>query len=145
MIKPFAPGMDDLRAILEIADKLRKVWEDNVGFSYDPDYLVIEGQQIYPFSKINHDPLLKLARLTGMLIRDYKTPEKNILIPSASQWKGNLTKLTTQEIVLEKLDPLSIERLNNNLSGIPKFLHHNVFDAVGLGLWAIKNKQSLKN
>lgn len=139
IVRPFAPGMDDYQAAIEIANKLRQIWEKHVGFSFDPVYLVVEGQRIYPFSKINPDPLIKLARLSGMLLRDYKTPEKNVLTPCPGQWKGNSAKLDTANLVLENLDPWSIRRLNNDLSEIPKFLHHNVYDAVGLGLWAIEN------
>lgn len=139
LVRLFAPGMDDHCASIEIANKLKQTWEEHVGFSFDPVYLVVEGQQIYPCLKINPDPLLKLARLTGMIIRDYDTPEKNVLVPQARQWKGNAGKINTEEAIIQKLDTWSIKRLNHDLEYVPKFLHHNVYDAVGLGLWAIEN------
>ena len=48
-------------------------------------------------------------------------------------------KNETKAMVLGVLDSCSQKRLNLDLEGISSGLHHNVFDAVGLGLQIIKS------
>jgi hypothetical protein len=50
-----------------------------------------------------------------------------------------IRKDETRAMVSSALDSYSQERLERDLNGIPSSLHHNVFDAVGLGLQIIKN------
>jgi hypothetical protein len=39
LIRPFAPGLENSASTIEIADKVRKIWEQEVGFSFDPKVL----------------------------------------------------------------------------------------------------------
>lgn len=145
IVKPFAQGVANQKALDEIADKIRKVWEENVGFSYDPKIICIEYPRVYPFQRINNDYLLHLACLAGMIRRDYKAPKTEVLRPRAFDWKQNKTKQETIDEVQKSLDCWSIKKLERSLSSVQKTLHHNIYDAVGLALWAIGKKNLKKN
>ncbi len=139
LLRPFARGLNDFRAAEEIRKKTRLFWENYVGFSYDPLHLIIEYPKSYPRSQINQNPLIRIAYLIGMVRADFKTPIEKIQQPYANEWKGNAAKIKTEEFVNESLDGWSARALKRGLLGIPPHLHHNIYDAVGLGLWAIKN------
>ena len=63
---------------------------------------------------------------------------KSLLRPSPKP----IRKSETKALVLSALDSYGQERLNRDLKGIPPSLHHNIFDAVGLGLQIIKKLES---
>jgi hypothetical protein len=71
-----------------------------------------------------------------------KFSAKNYLRPSPNLWKGNSSKVSTEEMVMEKLCVWSKKTLAEELSTIPKHLHHNIYDAIGLGLWAIESSKN---
>lgn len=144
ILRPFAPGLENHRATIEMATKTKDFWIERVGFSYDPVLLCIEYPQ-YCFVKnggmVNSKNIIMLGILGARI--EGKFSPKNVLRPGPNQWKNNSDKIFTQELVLETLCPWSKKNLARDLAGIPKNLHHNIFDAIGLGLWAIQNKDKI--
>lgn len=143
LIRPFAPGLETHDSIIEVADKVRRKWEEEVGFSFDPTMLCIE----HPLAcftrqgiRVNSKSIIMLAILCTR-IEERFSPEK-ILRPYPHTWKKRGTKEETKALVLNTLGQWSINTLKDGLSKIPPHLHHNVFDAVGLGLWAIQSEEA---
>lgn len=145
LIRPFAPGMENHTTTIEIADKVRKKWEEEVGFSYDPKILCIE-HPLACFTKqgvrVNSKSIITLAILCTRIEERFNA--KTLLRPYPHIWKKNGSKEETKTLVLNTLGKCSHRSLNEGLSVVAPRLQHNVFDAVGLGLWAIdeKNRES---
>lgn len=99
------------------------------------DLLIIEYPKIYSQRRLQKgDPkdLLNLAALCGAISSKFK----NVTYLEPKIWKGQTKKHVTEYRVKKHL---SKEELNN--IKLPcKYLQHNVYDAVGIGLWYIKNK-----
>lgn len=147
LIRPFAPGLESHSATIEIADKVKKKWEEEVGFSYDPKILVVE-HPICCFIKngiIRADfRTISMLSVLGVRIEERFKP-KTILRPYPAEWKKRLNKEQTKNWVLENLDAWSQKILVKGLSETLPNLRHNIFDAVGIGMWAIRQTSSQNN
>ncbi len=100
------------------------------------DEVVIELPQVYNVrarSKGDANDLIQLAAVVGALATYHAGRKMQIVRPS--QWKGQTKKEVTKNRCVEKLSEAELARVE-----LPKAksLHHNIFDAVGLGLWALK-------
>lgn len=98
--------------------------------------LVIELPQVYRgFSKAKGDPndLIKLAVLVGAIVGSKEWSSVRLVHPSV--WKGQVDKKVTQARCREIL---SIEELAKVLDS----KKHDVWDAIGLGLWSLDRKVS---
>jgi hypothetical protein len=143
LIRLFAPGMEDHQATIEMADKSKLFWEEHVGFSYDPEILCIEYPQhcfIRNGYAVRHKTIIMLGILCARI--EAKFSSRILLRPSPQNWKGSKSKEQTQLMVLERLCAWSKKTLARDLAAIPLHLHHNVYDAIALGLWAIGNQQN---
>jgi hypothetical protein len=141
LIRPFAPGLENHASTIEIADKMRRKWEEEVGFSYDPKILCIE----HPLAcftrqgvRVNSKSIIMLAILCTRIEERFSA--KILLRPYPHVWKKHGTKDQTRVSVLEKLDSWSLKTLKAELEIVAPRLQHNVFDAMGLGLWALDEK-----
>ena len=138
LIQPFAPGLESHASTIEIAQKVRLVWEEEVGFSYDPEILCIENPRAC-FTRqgvrVNSNSIIMLAVLCTRIEGKFFSA-KSILRP----YPKRITKDQTRQIVIDKLDAWSKKILERDLASIAPFLHHNVYDAVGWGLWVIDEK-----
>lgn len=146
LIRLFAPGLESHASTIEIADKVKKTWEEKVGFSYDPKILCIE-HPLACFTKqgvrVNSKSIIMLAILCTRIEERFKA--KTPLRPYPHIWKKRGTKEETKALVLDTLGQCSLRALKEGLLSVPPHLHHNVFDAVGLGLWAIKLDENGKS
>ncbi|MCA9508987.1 MAG: hypothetical protein KC505_11250 [Myxococcales bacterium] len=138
LIRPFAPGLESHSCTIEIADKVKRAWEKEVGFSYDPRILCIEHPKVC-FRKngvnINSNSIIMLAVLGVRIEERFKS--RTVLRPHPHNWKNRSNKEQTKNLVLNKLDVWSLKVLDREMSLVDPHMRHNVFDAVGLGLWAI--------
>jgi hypothetical protein len=141
LIRPFAPGIENHATTIEIADKIRRVWEEEVGFSYDPTILCIE----HPLAcftrqgvRVNSKSIIMLAILCTRIEERFSA--KSLLRPYPHSWKKRDTKEQTRTLVLDNIGEWSLKALKEGLSVVSPRLQHNVFDAVGLGLWAFDEK-----
>lgn len=138
IVRPFAPGGPARNNMNELLEKLQRVWEKEVGFSCHPLVLCIEYPQIYRIpGMVNPNILLNLAFFCGLISSNFGA--KRDLSPRPSEWKGNLSKDKKNQQIAESLDRWSKKALERDLAATTKHLRHNVIDAVGLGLFAIKN------
>lgn len=90
---------------------------------------VCEKPQVYNTGEARKGDLIDLAiaagRMTSALPTEYITP---------AQWKGSAKKGPMHERMFGLLSPEERELLARSLDGVRKTLHHNVFDAVCMGL-----------
>lgn len=100
---------------------------------FEPDYLVVEGQQVYRFGGSDPNDLLPLAFLAGCVAgRMSRSP---LVMPKPREWKGSLKKEVFAARIVDALAPAEKAVLDSVKCA--KSLKHNVIDAVGLGLWAL--------
>jgi len=104
--------------------------------------LVLEGQQIYQVGhragKIGADPndLLELAGVCGALCVVFEVAEASRVMPR--QWKGTTDKTICQLRVTKRLSDLESVAISwPGRAGKDSALAHNVYDAIGIGLWAV--------
>lgn len=92
--------------------------------------LVIEMPQVYARSKSKGDPndLIKLAVMVGRILQSNQGLQW-VYLPR--QWKGQVPKDILTERTKRALTNLELDRVY-----LPKApsLHHNVWDAIGIGL-----------
>jgi hypothetical protein len=140
IVRLFAEGVDTYESIVEITKKIRLVWEKEVGFSYDPKILCIESPRscfVRRGVRVNVNSIIMLAVLCTK-IEGLFNPEA-LLRPAPRP----INKEQTKEKVLNRLGAWDKNTLLKDIENIPQKLHHNVFDAIGLGLWAIDQKKNL--
>lgn len=107
------------------------------------DIYVIENQQIYSRLQSKGDPndILELAHISGMLrgviLLTALVEQRNIQIlrPRPREWKGTITKQVHHNR-LEQKYPQAVSMMVEQK--IPVSKRHNVWDAIGLGDWALK-------
>lgn len=111
--------------------------EANLGVSFYPDILIVEGQQVYGYSKIDANDLLPLAECVGAVKALMTGTHTEIVHPVPSEWKGNVAKKVFTNRIREiiKARPHDQAVVNRDLKAIPESLKHNPMDAIGLGYW----------
>ncbi|TXG76900.1 hypothetical protein E6Q11_03770 [Candidatus Dojkabacteria bacterium] len=118
----------------ELCNKVVELWQHYAGFSREPFALVIEKPVIYPNSPVRHSDITNLIEFVGMLSRSFRPKWK--FTPTVREWKGNKPKEETKEHIMSLLDCYSKKALERDLSCVPLLKQHNVFDALGLGVFA---------
>ena len=96
--------------------------------------LIIEDPRIYPVTNVNPNDLMKLAKAVGAIVA--KIDAKHTKLVTPSKWKKSVPKKIHQKRIWRTLEEKEKEILDGCLC--PKSLHHNVVDAVGIGLWELK-------
>jgi hypothetical protein len=71
----------------------------------------------------------------GAFVVGWLRPEV-VLYPRASDWKGSVPKVIHHERLKAKLSPAELAVVEAAIA--PPHLLHNVWDAVGLGLWGVR-------
>lgn len=130
------PFCADSRLITKesLCDKIVDIWQHHAGFTREPFAVVIEKAVIYPGSPVRHSDISNLNDFVGMLSRSFRPKWK--FTPLVNEWKGNKPKSETKEHVVSVLDFRSKKALERDLECIPLGKRHNVFDAIGLGIFA---------
>lgn len=122
-----------IHAWLEISDK---AWR----FSGSTDQLIIEMPQIYDRrSRSKGDPndLIQLAGFVGFLICNNVNNPDNCQLVRPAEWKGQHSKQITKNRCLATLAEKEIDNIT-----LPRAasLQHNIWDAIGIGLWYLKRR-----
>lgn len=94
-------------------------------------HTVVEKPQVYRKSPGDRNDLIDLAVAAGMLGGRFKN--RKYVLPR--EWKGNVPKEIMNDRVLTKLTEDEKSKIEYPKR---KSLSHNVLDAVGIGLWALK-------
>lgn len=77
--------------------------------------------------------VLTCARRAGKIERDAEREMLRLEVVPPVRWKGTISKATTEARVRKALTPVEAARLPN----VAKSVAHNMFDAIGIGLWAL--------
>lgn len=130
------PFCTDSRLITkeELCNKVVEIWQHHAGFSTEPFALAIEKPAIYPESQVRHSDITNLIEFVGMLSRSFRPKWK--FTPLIREWKGDKPKSETREYIMSILDFYSKKALERDLSCVPTGKQHNVFEAIGLGVFA---------
>jgi RNase H-fold protein (predicted Holliday junction resolvase) len=97
--------------------------------------VVIEMPQFYTdrFRKGRPEDIAELAAVVGAISSSFSVPVTAVL---PRTWKGQSPKDVTKERCLRSLTQLELDAIDLPAA---KSLEHNVYDAIGLGLWAIQH------
>lgn len=107
------------------------------------DLVVIEKPQIYVLGKSKADPndLISLAIKVGRLaerVERITGTDADLVRPQ--EWKGSVPKEIHNRRVIDALSADEACIAADALKLVPEKQRHNVIDACGLGLWAVKQK-----
>jgi hypothetical protein len=101
-------------------------------------HVVVEIPQVYRGSTVNPQSLVTLAYRAGYLTGLVRPT--HLVQVKPTQWKGQIPKDIHYEQILRQLEVGELLLLDQCLQNIPKSKHHNVYDAVGLGLWYLQRR-----
>lgn len=104
-----------------------------IGLS-QPDILVLE--QMVPRDLPNAADLIAVSH-TGAFVAGALRPVV-LLYPTAAEWKGSVPKRIHHPRIAAKLTDAERAVVASVAVRVPASLLHNVWDAVGLGLWGLR-------
>lgn len=132
-LKPFSQ-LASLPNMIELAHKLQRIWEEDSGFSRQPKTVVIQKPDSADKGTFNIASLRDTTLFCGVLIRIF-APEL-ILSPLAHEWKISKFKGHNQQEIIDNSDRISINNINRDMACIALHNRHNVYDAIGMGIYA---------
>lgn len=100
--------------------------------------VAMEMPQSYPSSAVPPQDLLDLAAAGMAVSARLAKPLSNIRLIKPSEWKGQVPKNITQKRIERFLTMSERICLERCLQLVTPSLRHNLYDAVGLGLFALK-------
>lgn len=109
-----------------------------------PLRIVVEGQKIYPGSKVRPNDLILLAQVAGMAagVCAAHFPDKELFIPEPSGWKGSVKKAIYQARLFhtlgwgfKKARDYAYPLKPSVGQCIPRGEWKHVGDAIGLAMW----------
>jgi hypothetical protein len=124
----------------EVADQVVHTNEPVRGFALD--VIVIERPQVYVHSRAKGDPndLITLALAAGAIVGELRRlrPGAMVVEYRPAEWKGQvpknvMVKRTKRSLGEEELDRVQIPKARS--------LTHNVWDAVGIGLYHLRSRR----
>lgn len=95
----------------------------------------IEDQVIYPRSPVPPQDILTLAKGAHRLAGRYDTLGVVVHFVVPFKWKGQVPKEIHHARVWAVLSDAEKEIVNKAVRGVAPSKRHNVFDAIGIGLW----------
>jgi hypothetical protein len=103
--------------------------------------VVIEKPQVYVGSRQKGDPndLIDLAIIAGRVAEQLSPFTRDLYFYRPNQWKGNVPKDIHHERIKTRLEKQGV--LTNVEIPRTKSLAHNVWDAVGLGLYHLTKRK----
>ena len=107
-----------------------------LGTLADPDVLVLE--QMTPRDIPNAADLIAVSH-TGAYVAGVLRPH-TLRYPTAQQWKGSIPKRIHHARIAQILSPAERAVVAWVAVRVPASLLHNVWDAVGLGLWGLDRR-----
>lgn len=109
--------------------------------------LVVEQMQIYKGPQQKGDPndLIELTYISGGVHRlpiVRRDAEHVLAVPH--DWKGQAPKDVMKTRIRDSLRDLERQLFAVSVQSVPASLQHNAWDAVGLGLWALKRAKWIR-
>lgn len=132
VLQPFS-SESSLRTMNDLRKNLIEIWRNNSGYSREPSVIIVERPVTYPGSPVRHASIEKLNLFVGTLLTSLAP--KFQLSPSPNEWKGNKSKEQTEAEIISLLSFNDRTALERDLRCIKAYQRHNVFDAIGLGIY----------
>lgn len=109
----------------------------NNTLSVVPDHILIELPQIYDPRRWKGDPndLIWVSVLCGGIAGLYLQAHTEYVLPS--QWKGQSSKDVVQYRVEQVLTIPELDVIERDMTPVPAYLRHNVWEAIGIGLFSL--------
>lgn len=107
------------------------------------DYIVLEEMRHYPAKGARHiadakaNDLLRLQLIGAYVSGSLSLEQTQFISAPAMQWKGQVKKHVTKHRVYDALDEREQEVFAHDVKRIAESKRHNVFDAIGIGLFAL--------
>lgn len=121
-----------VRAELVVEAVARKwKWEGPFGH-----FVVCEFPQVYSRSKVKSSSLAPLMRTANYMVRQMRPDYAQFVLPR--EWKGQRPKEVDNQLTLRLLSDQERRILDG--VDVPAAKRHNVIDAIGIGLWALKRR-----
>lgn len=106
---------------------------------WQPMRVLIEIPQVYEQRKWEGDPndLIDVAVTVGRVAQAFgpEGPAAEFVRPR--RWKGTAPKEVVGRWIVKRLDDAEQNVLRTAKAPVPASLHHNIVDAIGIGLWAL--------
>ncbi len=99
---------------------------------------VMELPRVYPGSPVRQNDLIDLTAEGMSVAAKLSAPKTAVKRVEPSQWKGQAPKEVIKERIMRRLTLDEMYRLCVCLEPVNKSLQHNLFDAIGIGLYALK-------
>ncbi len=135
VIQPFS-SESSLGNMHELAERIKDIWREDEGYSSFPEIVVIERPVIYPNSPVAPMTMMDLTLFVGALTIVLEC--KDVLLPTAREWKGKQQKEETKDELLSICDSYSKKNIVRDLESIALHKRHNAYDAMGLGIYALR-------
>lgn len=100
--------------------------------------VVMEVPVVYPGSDTNPNDLVDITAAGMGVAAQLSLPLTRIRQVKPAEWKGQVPKKITQQRIERLLTQAERIRLGQCLSPVKSGLRHNLWDAVGIGLFALK-------
>lgn len=114
----------------------RGIREALVARSLPVDGLAIVVERMAAYGASDPNDLIGVTLSSGIAAGNLAT-DKVEAVP-ARAWKGNAPKSITQRRTAALLTDAERALVGHELGGEPKSLHHNVWDAIGIAMYAIR-------
>lgn len=100
------------------------------------DTVIVELPQVYLHGNTVGDPaiLINLAFVAGRIVQC--VPHVKTVTVEPREWKGQVPKDIHNSRTLRNMTPRELDILE--ACAVPKAYHHNVIDAIGLGIWYLE-------
>lgn len=99
---------------------------------------IIEIPQIYPKDPVPPNDLIKLALTAGGYKLELERHGVRVETVKPREWKGQVPKAIHHKRIAAALRTDETMVVQHKLSCIAKSYQHNVWDAIGLGMWWLK-------
>ncbi len=101
------------------------------------DVVVCEEPQIYRHSRVRPDSLIKLTRIVGRCEELARAEGATFETVKPAKWKGSVPKAICHRRIFVRLTAPELSQVDFDLRGVPKSKQHNVWDAIGIGMWRL--------
>lgn len=135
ILQPFS-SESSLGTMNELCKKLTEIWRTDAGYSREPTAIVVERAVNYPGSSVSFSSIDKLNILVGMLLKSLSPIQQ--ISPTPNEWKGSFQKEETEAEIISLLSFYDKAALERDLQGTKAYQRHNLFDAIGLGLYGAR-------
>jgi hypothetical protein len=135
---PTTPGGDPVGPV---AKHIHRQLHEQIAIYPPAAGLVIEKMKIYPGPHAKGDPddMIQLSYISGGVQNLPSCWGAEPVLVEAHGWKGQVPKdIFQRDMIKPSLTSSEMALAEASMQAVPKSLKHNGWDAVGIGLWALR-------